>query len=401
MPEHGLDDLHRASDQMTSWLVNSAAPLWEAVGIDQRLGGFFEEIVHGPGVAAPQGAGALRRGRVVARQIYAFEIARRLGWQAHGSDPLEHGAQYLFSRLRGEKGLFLTAVAAESHEGRGSFSLYEHAFYLFALAQIDRRSSVLGANQMALRCLQSLRREFGRRQGGFEESSPPGATLQSNPHMHLLEAALAWLDVPAAGSEWEVLARELVLLCLDRFIDPSTGALPELFDSDWRPLSAKASAIIEPGHQFEWAWLLLRWCALPHSTPEERQRCRSAAARLIEIGETGVDPIRGVAINELGAELTPKDLNAKIWPQTERIKAWCAVLRDGTAVDPPTAASGNILKAVQVMSGFFLTDIPGLWHEVLLANGGFLRGPTKASSLYHIVGAIDDLHTTVRESRAR
>ena len=52
---------------------------------------------------------------------------------------------------------------------------------------------------------------------------------------------------------------EIIELALTRLIDPSTGALPEFFTSG---LAAAAGlGIIEPGHQFEWAWLLLRFGA--------------------------------------------------------------------------------------------------------------------------------------------
>ena len=34
------------------------------------------------------------------------------------------------------------------------------------------------------------------------------------------------------------------------------------FDADWRPLAGLTGRLVEPGHQFEWAWLLERWSRL-------------------------------------------------------------------------------------------------------------------------------------------
>ena len=71
--------------------------------------------------------------------------------------------------------------------------------------------------------------------------------------------------------------------------------------------------IIEPGHQFEWAYLLLK---SPWAHAETVQR---AALRLIAAGERGVR--NGVAVNSLLDDFTVHDPDARLWPQTERLKA--------------------------------------------------------------------------------
>jgi mannose/cellobiose epimerase-like protein (N-acyl-D-glucosamine 2-epimerase family) len=135
----------------------------------------------------------------------------------------------------------------------------------------------------------------------------------------------------------------LVTLCLTYFTDSRTGAIREYFDDRWQPL-AEAGRIVEPGHQFEWAWLLLKWGDLPQIDESQRIASRRAANSLVDIGERwGIDPTRGVAINEIWDDMARKDPAAKLWPQTERIKAWCATLaRSPTAVEVERAAiSGN------------------------------------------------------------
>jgi len=168
--------------------------------------------------------------------------------------------------------------------------------------------------------------------GGFEESDPPSLPLKSNPHMHLLEAALAWIDATngAAQAPWIELAREIVGLCLTRFMDASTGAIREYFDYQWNAAAGDDGRIVEPGHQFEWAWLLMQWASSTHASPSERRACLEAADRLVELGERwGVDAVRGVAINELWDDMTVKESAAKLWPQTERLKAWCCHALEG------------------------------------------------------------------------
>ena len=139
--------------------------------------------------------------------------------------------------------------------------------------------------------------------------------LQSNPHMHLFEAALAGcrgvlgeFAVETAGATKSPSWRS------SKFIDPDTGALREFFDEQWNPAPGIPGRIVEPGHQFEWAWLLLRWGGAKHA------RARQAALKLIEMAEThGVR--NGLAINSLLDDFSPHDAGARLWPQTERLKA--------------------------------------------------------------------------------
>lgn len=382
-------------DQLLRWLRDVALPVWDEHGVDRRSGGYFEDLVFVEPQRAYEASGALRRGRVVARQIFVFDVARRLGWQSPVGSPVAHGSDYLFSRLHRGDGHFHTAVDAATHRAQTSFSLYEQAFYLFALARLnttpDSRYPIVDT---AVRCLARLRRDYGRSEGGFEESSPPTLPLKSNPHMHLLEAALEWMGVSTGGvrERWLELAREIVGLCLSHFCDPSSGAVREYFDYRWRPLAGDAGRIVEPGHQFEWAWLLLQWSGLGCCSLAERKACMVAAVRLVDIGEKwGVDPVRGVAINEIWDDMSPKQAAAKLWPQAERVKAWCAMMESATNVADTEHACEKIVSAAAALSKYLRADAPGLWYEAILENGAMEIGPSKASSFYHVVSAIDAL----------
>jgi mannose-6-phosphate isomerase len=216
--------------------------------------------------------------------------------------------------------------------------------------------------------------------------------------MHLLEAALAWTDVTTGDDRtpWIALAQEIAGLCRRRFSDASSGAIREYFDSEWRPAAGEAGRIVEPGHQFEWAWLLVEWSALPGTAAAERSACVQTARQLVAAAERwGVDAERGLAINELWDDMTVKDADARLWPQTERVKAWCALL--GLAQTPVEfrAAVGALVLAARGLLAFLRADGPGLWHELNLCSVGFAPGPSRASSLYHIIGAIDALKRAV------
>src|SRR3989344_3950572 len=115
---------------------------------------------------------------------------------------------------------------------------------------------------------------------GFQESQPPTAPLRSNPHMHLLEAALCWQRASGGhDNSWNALVHQLVTLCLTRLVQPDSGLVTELFDLDWRPLPGPDAGLAEPGHQFEWGWLLLNWARQEPGHPLAAQ-ARQAAVRM-------------------------------------------------------------------------------------------------------------------------
>lgn len=370
--------------QLIEWLLNQALPTWASAGTDASGGGFFERIhMRGHGLEAP------RRTRVVARQVYVFSAAARHGWLTDADARVEHGLHFLMERLRLPDGTFAASVRPDGTVVDGRFDLYEQAFALFALACASRGRPDRAALQVSARLLlDRLHERWAHPWLGFEEAVPRSLPLRSNPHMHLLEAALEWMEVSdgADRAVWTALANDLVTLCLTRLVDPRTGAVHEQFDADWRPLPGAPGALIEPGHQFEWAWLLMRW-ARAVDAPEALR----VARRLLEIGEThGVDRSRGVAVNALGSGWSVDDPMAKVWPQTERVKAWQAAIETGTP-EQRAVAPARVAEALQGLGRFIVPTSPGLWQEEMAPDGSFLPTDCRASSLYHIVCAIEQL----------
>ncbi|MEP7099186.1 MAG: AGE family epimerase/isomerase [Burkholderiales bacterium] len=377
-PEHPGAALRR-------WLIEQALPTWAGIGVDRQAGGFFEAIdLQGHAVEAP------RRTRVVARQVYVFATAARRGWWAGADALVEHGLAFMLQELRREDGSFASSVRADGTLVDARFDLYEQAFALFALAAARRdRPDRAALHDEATALLQALRDCWRHPLIGFEEAAPRSLPLRSNPHMHLLEAALEWAEVaePRDRPLWNELADELVRLCLTHFIDRESGALREHFDGDWQPMPGAPGRVVEPGHQFEWGWLLLRWAARSGDAA-----ALSAAHRLIAIGEAhGVDRSRGVAINTLDDALQVTDANAKLWPQTERIKAWHAALVRAPDALARMQARARLRDAVAGLTRYLLPSPAGLWHEVMNVRGDFVLQDCRASSLYHIVCAIDTL----------
>ena len=344
------------------------------------MGGFVERL-------SPTGEPGLEphRARVVGRQLYAFALSPRFGWSGPAAEVVRHGWTFLDRYFWGEDGMVLSVVDRSGKVVRTDFDLYDHAFVLFGMAAASANHT--NADDLADKARELARRmktRWGHPCGGFEESNPRSLPLLANPHMHMLEAALAW-DKAAPDPLWRDLADEIAELCLSRFLHPETGALLELFDCDWNPLSEGAQAAVEPGHQFEWAWLLARW-----GRRAGRDDAIAAARRLVDIGEIhGVDPGRGLAVNELDLTLNVRDARARLWPQTERVKAHLAIASLGEG--DRRVAIARAAAAAATLRRYFDHPVPGAWWEHQGPSGEPIVEQSRASSLYHIVCAIEEL----------
>ena len=129
--------------------------------------------------------------------------------------------------------------------------------------------------------------------------------------------------------------------------------------------------IVEPGHQFEWAWLMDRW-----GRARGRADAVEMAQSLYQAGRRGVDAARNATLNELWDDFTVKDPIARFWPQTERLKAEALF---GTEEDQVAAA--NSLRR------YLETPQPGTWHDKMRPDGTFLDEPSPATSFYHVLCA--------------
>ena len=365
-------------DRLVAWLWNDALPTWWCFGADHRLGGFHERLdwTHSPGPHP-------RRIRVQARQVYVYATAGLMGWPGPWRAAVDHGLAWLESRHRRDDGLYRTLVGGDGSALDESAHLYDQAFVLLALAKaakaLPEEREALSLKAHAL--LHRITHVFSLPQGGFR-ALETGLAVEADPIMHLFEATQGWLDVDPSPM-WEELARDIALQFLDKMMDRDRPRIREEFEADWSPKAGPAGRVIEPGHQFEWAWLLGRWARRVGDA-----RAMAAAEGLYKTGLTGVDPATGVVLNELTDAGAPTGPMARLWPQAERLRAVLMFEAD------PDARRTAVTAAARALESYFTTDPPGLWRDSR-ADLQISEDSALASSFYHIVGAIWALHSHV------
>jgi mannose-1-phosphate guanylyltransferase/mannose-6-phosphate isomerase len=372
-----LESLEAGATRFAAWLRQSALPIWSTLG--QAENGAFEEVVGLDG----RHISASRRARVQARQLQVYAEAGRQGWRGPWKAVVETGLDQLRTAYLRLDGQMRTLLAADGSPLDETAMIYDQAFLIFALASISDAMAqpALEVEASAVRNL--LLRQVDAHGGLRESGSHP---YQSNAHMHLLEAALAW-EENGGGREWSALADQIVHLARTRFIDAETGSLREFFDAQWSPAAGEDGRLVEPGHQFEWAWLLARY-----GRSRNDAGVLSDAWRLYESGLKGVDAKRGVAMDALNIDGSVRSPRSRLWPQTEWLKASLilATLNDDVRRAQCLDQAARAQRAVWR----YLTP-QGLWHDKMLENGSFIDEPAPASSFYHIMAAYTQVRETV------
>lgn len=336
-------------------------PLWQGPGWNTDMALPYEALDAGHQPLKPQ----RYRAMACARQLYLFS-------SLIGQVPAaEERAAALFRSLQqhfhdAEHGGWFYSVDPQGAPLDQRKDLYTHAFILFACAHYwdkvrePRVESVLNA------ALEVVAQRFATGDGLYEASldrdwsSLKSGPLQ-NPLMHLAEAFLATLSVRNDAAVQDALV-ELCTAMQKRFIDPQHGVLME------KPLGA-VDNWFEPGHQFEWYFLLESSSLLRGST------LHASLERAFAFTEQlGVDQQTGAvrAMLDLEPNGPPRDATQRIWAQAEYLRA--------LTLRPDSEAA--VLRQLQALQQHSLHT--GGWYECRDENGDVTRRDMPSTTPYHL-----------------
>ncbi len=198
--------------------------------------------------------------------------------------------------------------------------------------------------------------------------------------MHLLEAYLA-LERAAPGRGWLARAAAVIGLFLTRLFDGRRGVLLEHFAEDWSAHPDHALVdVVEPGHHFEWVWLLREYEELSSTT------LGAWRAALYDFAVAHGVSENGLVHDELGSDGSVRKSSHRVWPHTEAIKAAGARRADG---DEGAGALAEGMADV-LLERFLDRPFVGGWTDHISATDAPLVDYVPASSLYHLMFAASD-----------
>jgi mannose-6-phosphate isomerase len=166
-------------------------------------------------------------------------------------------------------------------------------------------------------------------------------------------------------------------LFVTNLFDPVTQTLGEYFEDDWARISP---AVVEPGHQAEWVWLLRNF---ERNTGCPTTKYRSA---LLTSALRYRDESTGCLIDEGDSAGRITRATRRLWPQTEIAKAWVAQ----SETDVPGAAEEARRALVRLYVHYLNHPVAGGWYDQFDAGGRSLVEIIPASSFYHVLCAISE-----------
>ncbi len=367
------------SDKMdlVSWMRETALPFWVMNGWDEARGGFVEELTQEGG---PSDC-AFKRVRVQGRQLYSFSIAALLGWNPDAAALAEKGYAYIQGHCGPGDGRWYRRLGRDGSVLDGEMDLYDTAFMVLGFITYHRLTGNREALGLVERTVETVARDLAvPPKTGYRQRLSEKGILRQNPNMHWFEAMLFCFEA-TGDSRYLDEAKKVYQRASEDIIDPQTGALRELFDDRWQPVLEEGKVLVEPGHHYEWTWLLDR--ASRHF-PVDRALLPKVAGFA---DRWGVHKATRLVVDQVSVEGEMTQPTTRLWVLTETLKAWL--------VRPDVTEERRVERVQEVESDlmrYFLLRKPmGTWADRVNADGSVQDSPVPASSMYHIMLATTEL----------
>ncbi len=346
-------------DHLSKRLLHRFVPKWHEAFCVPETGGFYERLNKN---FKP----------VMTGQRRLLTHCRQLAMYSHASiqpecglfkpDLEAHFAHMLKTYRHRNTGGWLFSVDDRGAALDTSNDFYALAFVIFACAHYYRTGGDAQAREVADQTFDLVNTSF-RIKGlpGFAEAldenlKPVEKTRRQNPHMHFLEACLfayeTWKE-----SKYLEMADEITGLFHDYFFQPEQAFFPEFYDEHLKP-HPEDGHILEPGHYFEWIWLLKKHASFKNNPQAHDEACKILLAFA---GAHGWDEKYGGIYDEIDVEGNVLKDTKRLWPFTEALKANVLMLDSGMDKDA-------LKKRIGMMARVFkerYMDERGFWTEWL------------------------------------
>ena len=372
--------------------VESILAFYEPVAFDPA-GGFFHHFLDDGTVYDRQTRHLVSSTRFVFNYANAFLQTGR----SHYRDWAAHGLRYLETHHRTARGHYLWQLKAGDIED-GRAMAYGHAFVILAAAWAAR-VGIAGANEMMGSCWNFMEDRFFETEHGAyaDEWSADLSTRDGyrgqNANMHTVEALIAAFETSGETlylDRADSLAHKFTVeLAAD-----ADGQVWEHYDNGWRhdwtynidrPDDLFKPWGFQPGHQVEWAKLLLQ---LESHRPAD-WHLNTAISLYDRALERGWDTVHGGLVYGYAPDGSFADATKYFWVQAEAIAtAWRLFSRTGEA-----RYRDDYMRLWDWSWTHLVDHRHGAWYRIVSREGAWVE-PYKSPAGkvdYHTMGACWDV----------
>lgn len=387
---------HTVVSHLSHRLLQRWVPKWHEAFFDPYAGLFYERVNRNFKPVSTGFRRLLTQTRLLAVFSHALSLRPSLAYSGVTPESLDEAFAGLVKHFHvADTGGWIFSIDEDTNPLDRTYDLYGHAFVIFALSHYDRMAGSASARAMASQTLSFIDQHF-RKAGmkGFVEALDdtlrpvPDKPRRHESHMHLLEACLfaaqTW-DDPA----FMRVADEIVDLFARGFYDSEHQRLSEYFTDDLTPLAQNGNIICEPGHYYEWIWLLKKHAARRGDAKMYDPLC----LQLLDwANRHGWDDVHGGIYDELDPAGAVIADTKRIWPFTEALKANVLML---DSVDDKIDLKENIARMVAVFNEQYM-DERGFWTEWLTRDLQPATDTMPGTTPYHVYFGIMESAVVLR-----
>jgi mannobiose 2-epimerase len=306
-------------------LTENILPFWINKATDKMNGGFYGQI-DGYGKVIPQAdKGGILNARILWTFSAAYNLLKNDLYLEIARMSLDYVLNHFFDNVHGGTYWKITSDGKPSDTKK---QIYSQAFFIYALSEFYKASNDRTCLEKAISLFRLIEdKSFDREKNGyFEAYSREWNLLEdlrlslkdanekktTNTHLHILEAYTNLYQV-WKNAELEKQLRNLVILFLDRIIDPISHHMLLFFDEDWN----SRSSLVSYGHDIEASWLIYEGAkVLGDSNLIEK-----AKTLCTELGIASLEGFQpdGSMIYEKDDDEGIHDTDRHWWPQAETV----------------------------------------------------------------------------------
>lgn len=368
--------IHSTIDPLKSRLLKRWVPKWYEAFRDPLLGGYYERLNRN---FKPLLTGQRR----LVSQCRQLSIYSHAAFHQKSNDysSIRNAFEFIVERYyEPSSGHWWFAIDDKGNAKDRYSDLYALAFVIFSFSHYYRATGDDRAKDLADRALGFIDSAFrmpglpGLAEAVGGDGRPLPKLRRQNPHMHLLEACLFAHEV-WGGKNYKKMADELVALFNDHFYDDQHNLVREFFNDDLSVHGIEGHRI-EPGHAFEWIWLLKK-----HQAIHGDNRHDAVTLALLETANAhGWDETYGGIYDTLRPDGTIVADTKRIWPFCEALKANVLMLEAGP---DRQSLKDRTRDMVNVFKDKFMQE-RGFWTEWLTRDLTPVTDYMPATTPYHV-----------------